>query len=123
MGALVGSVICFNFADVLGRNKEAQIGAVCYALGGGVAAASPVLAGVMFGLTLYGVGIGLAMHAAPLYIAEISPSSVRGALVSAKEAVIVLGIFLGFAAGAVFMGMDAGWRWMLTVGSVLGALT
>merc|ERR1719230_1388921 len=100
-----------------------MIGAVCYALGAGVAAAAPVLAGVMFGLVLYGVGIGLAMHAAPLYIAEISPVSVRGALVAAKEGVIVLGIFLGFAVGAIFMNVDAGWRWMLTVGSVLGALT
>jgi sugar porter (SP) family MFS transporter len=122
MGALVGSIVCFNFADVLGRNKEAALGAACYTLGGGIAAASPVLAGVMFGLTLYGVGIGLAMHAAPLYIAEISPASVRGALVAAKEGVIVLGIFLGFAVGAVFQGAEGGWRLMLTVGSVFGAL-
>jgi MFS family permease len=122
MGALVGCIVCFNFADQLGRNREAKIGAACYALGGAFAAASPNLAGVMFGLCVYGVGIGLAMHAAPLYIAEISPASVRGALVAAKEGVIVLGIFLGFAVGAVFMGMEGGWRWMLTVGSVLGAL-
>jgi sugar porter (SP) family MFS transporter len=122
MGALVGSLVCFNFADVLGRNKEAMLGAVCYALGGAMAAASPVLAGVMFGLTLYGVGIGLAMHAAPLYIAEISPPSARGGLVAAKEGVIVLGIFLGFGVGAIFINMEAGWRWMLTVASVLGAL-
>merc|ERR1719506_2722724 len=99
-----------------------MIGAFCYSIGGGLAAASPVLAGVMFGLCVYGVGIGLAMHAAPLYIAEISPASVRGALVAAKEGVIVLGIFLGFAVGAVFMGMEGGWRWMLTVGSALGVL-
>merc|ERR1719331_2290532 len=99
-----------------------MIGAFCYSIGGGVAAASPVLVGVMFGLCVYGVGIGLAMHAAPLYIAEISPASVRGALVAAKEGVIVLGIFLGFAVGAVFTNAEGGWRWMILVGSVLGVL-
>ena len=38
---------------------------------------------------LYGLGIGLAMHAAPMYIAETCPPSARGALVSLKEAMIV----------------------------------
>ena len=39
--------------------------------------------------------IGLAMHAAPAYIAETSPPSVRGLLISCKEAAIVGGILLG----------------------------
>lgn len=33
---------------------------------------------------LYGLGIGFAMHAAPAYIAETSPPSVRGLLISLK---------------------------------------
>ena len=41
------------------------------------------------------MGIGLAMHAAPIYIAETAPPSARGALVSLKEAMIVGGILLG----------------------------
>lgn len=38
---------------------------------------------------------GLAMHAAPAYIAETAPPSVRGLLISCKEAAIVGGILLG----------------------------
>jgi len=59
------------------------------------------------------------MHAAPVYIAEVSPAAVRGTLVSGKEAVVVLGIFLGFLSGFIFSGMDTvGWRYMILVSSV-----
>ena len=40
------------------------------------------------------------MHVAPLYIAETAPSSLRGRLVSLKEAAIVGGIVAGYLAGA-----------------------
>lgn len=33
-----------------------------------------------------------AMHAAPMYIAETAPSSIRGRLISLKEFFIVLGM-------------------------------
>lgn len=36
----------------------------------------------------YGLGIGFGMHAAPAYIAETAPPSVRGLLISLKEAAI-----------------------------------
>ena len=38
---------------------------------------------------------GLAMHAAPAYIAETSPPSVRGLLLSCKEVAIVGGMLAG----------------------------
>jgi len=119
VGAVVGSLICFRFADALGRKREALIGSLLYAFGSGLAALAPSLLLVCAGLTIYGVGIGLAMHAAPLYIAEIAPAEVRGALVSAKEAVIVLGIFLGFASGLAFQHMEHGWRGMIGCATLL----
>lgn len=45
----------------------------------------------LVGRVLYGLGIGTAMHVAPLFIAETSPNDLRGRLVSFKEAAIVLG--------------------------------
>ncbi|EFJ07313.1 hypothetical protein SELMODRAFT_133784, partial [Selaginella moellendorffii] len=60
----------------------------------------------------FGFGIGLAMHGAPMYISETSPSKVRGTLVSLKEAFIVLGILLGYLAGSVEISTVGGWRWM-----------
>lgn len=114
IGACVSSLICFRYADVLGRKLEVQIAGALYCVGGGIAAASPQLLGVYAGFLIYGLGIGFAMHAAPVYIAEISPPDVRGRLVSAKEALIVLGMVLGFLAGYLYSGVHTtGWRLMV----------
>jgi len=114
LGAMLSTLICFRYADDLGRKLEAQIGALLYIVGSFVAALSPVLWGVVLGLLVYGLAIGFAMHVAPLYIAEISPADVRGTLVSAKEAAIVLGMFLGFLAGHAFSLVSSdGWRLMI----------
>eukprot|EP00930_Biecheleria_cincta_P005902 TRINITY_DN106853_c0_g1_i1.p1 TRINITY_DN106853_c0_g1~~TRINITY_DN106853_c0_g1_i1.p1 ORF type:complete len:509 (+),score=89.84 TRINITY_DN106853_c0_g1_i1:98-1624(+) len=113
IGATVSSAVCFGYADLLGRKLEVQIGAVLYFLGSVVAACAPMLWAIYLGFLIYGLGIGFAMHAAPVYIAEISPAEVRGTLVAAKELVIVLGMVLGYATGAIFADWhQTGWRLM-----------
>jgi len=118
IGALVSSIFCFQFGDVLGRKREIQIGSVLYFAGSMTAALSPTLWGVFTGFAIYGLGIGFAMHAAPVYIAEVCPAEVRGTMVSAKEAAIVLGIVFGYGMGAIFASETDGWRWMAGGGGV-----
>ena len=43
--------------------------------------AAPTLELLLLGRTVYGVGIGFVMHAAPAYIAEAAPARVRGLLI------------------------------------------
>merc|ERR1719456_595555 len=120
-GAVAALVVLCLFGDGLSRKAEALGAAALYVGGAGLAALAPVFWATLAGLLVYGVGVGLAMHAAPLYIAEVTPADVRGAFVGAKEAVIVLGIFLGFAVDILFGGMDQGWRLMLGSSAILGA--
>jgi sugar porter (SP) family MFS transporter len=123
IGATITSLVCFRFADDLGRKLEVQIGSALYLTGACVAAFSPVLWGIYMGFAIYGLGIGFAMHAAPVFIAEISPANVRGTLVSAKEAVVVLGIFLGFFFGYLFSGVDTyGWRFGTAISAVFALI-
>jgi sugar porter (SP) family MFS transporter len=56
---------------------------------------------LLTGRLLTGVGVGFCMHGAPTYMVEMAPSQVRGAVVAAKESVIVLGIVVGYFAGDV----------------------
>jgi len=123
IGAFISSSMCFRFADSMGRKLEVQIGSVMFVVGAGIAAASPVLWGIYMGFTLYGLGIGFAMHAAPVYIAEVSPADIRGTLVSAKEAVVVTGIFLGFLVGFLFSSTPVyGWRYTVIVSAVFALI-
>eukprot|EP00928_Gymnodinium_smaydae_P004472 TRINITY_DN11517_c1_g3_i1.p1 TRINITY_DN11517_c1_g3~~TRINITY_DN11517_c1_g3_i1.p1 ORF type:complete len:505 (-),score=72.55 TRINITY_DN11517_c1_g3_i1:261-1775(-) len=120
IGACLSSLVCFRFADTLGRKLEVQLGALLYLTGAAVAALSPMLVGIYIGFAVYGLGIGFAMHVAPMYIAEISPAEVRGTLVSAEEAVTVTGIFLGFFFGFVFSSIEfTGWRYMVGISCVV----
>lgn len=111
-GALVGSIIAYPTADPLGRRRELITAAALYVVGGLITGYAPNLLVLIMGRLLYGIGIGLAMHGAPLYIAETSPSQIRGTLISLKELFIVLGILLGYLVGSVEISAVGGWRYM-----------
>lgn len=111
-GALLGSILAFNVADYLGRRRELMIAGGMYIFGGLVTAMAPNLAVVILGRLVFGVGIGLAMHAAPCYIAETAPSPIRGTLVSLKEALIVCGMLVGYFIGWWEIDTVGGWRYM-----------
>jgi MFS family permease len=120
LGALIGSHIVLVFlAESIGRRKEIRVAATLYIVGamlnvmsGTVLATSGRfgdegsnynfgigLVTLLGGRILYGAGVGFTMHGAPTYMAEMSPSKVRGAIVSAKETVIVFGIIVGMLMG------------------------
>ncbi|KAB2089343.1 hypothetical protein ES319_A03G055100v1 [Gossypium barbadense] len=111
-GALLGSLLVYPIADSLGRRRELLIAALLYVLGGVLTAFAPGLSVLLVGRLLYGLGIGLAMHGAPLYIAETCPSQIRGTLISLKELFIVLGILLGYFVGSFQINAVGGWRYM-----------
>lgn len=111
-GALFGSLIVYPLADFLGRRRELIIASLLYLSGGLLTAYSPGLGVLLIARCLYGLGIGMAMHGAPLYIAETCPSQIRGTLISLKELFIVLGILLGYFVGSFEISAVGGWRYM-----------
>ncbi|KAK1322071.1 hypothetical protein QJS10_CPA03g01685 [Acorus calamus] len=121
-GALIGSLGVYPIADFLGRRRELIIAAALYIAGGLITGLAPNLVVLIIGRLLYGVGIGLAMHGAPLYIAETSPSQIRGTLISLKELFIVLGILSGYSVGSIAIDAVGGWRYMYGLSSPIAAL-
>ncbi|ONI00150.1 hypothetical protein PRUPE_6G070700 [Prunus persica] len=121
-GALFGSLLVYPIADFLGRRRELIISAVLYLLGGLITAYAPSLSVLLVGRLLYGLGIGMAMHGAPLYIAETCPSQIRGTLVSLKELLIVLGILLGYFVGSFEINAIGGWRYMYGISAPIALL-
>ncbi|CAN0036821.1 unnamed protein product, partial [Phaeothamnion confervicola] len=107
LGAMIGSLICFRVGDVIGRKAELLIASGLFLAGAlveGVSGHRSWGAGLgitvlLLGRVIYGLGCGFAMHGAPAYIGEMAPSAVRGLLVSLKEAMIVVGMLLGYFMG------------------------
>lgn len=121
-GALLGSILAFNVADFLGRRKELILASFLYILGSSITSFAPNLPIVVAGRLIFGLGIGLSMHAAPMYIAETSPNQIRGTLISLKEAFIVGGILLGYLVGNNQVEALGGWRVMFGFGAPIAAL-
>ncbi|KAL5724678.1 Vacuolar glucose transporter 1 [Ranunculus cassubicifolius] len=111
-GALIGSFMAFTIADFLGRRRELLFSSLLYLAGGLVTALAPNFPITVIGRFVFGMGIGLAMHAAPMYIAETAPTQIRGRLISLKEFFIVLGMLLGYAVGSLEINIVSGWRYM-----------
>ncbi|KAK7312154.1 hypothetical protein VNO77_35810 [Canavalia gladiata] len=121
-GALIGSVLAFNAADFLGRRRELLAAAFVYLVGALVTAFAPNFPILVLGRFIFGTGIGLAMHAAPMYIAETAPTPIRGQLISLKEFFIVLGILTGYGIGSLLVETVAGWRYMFGVSSPVAVI-
>ncbi|KAG8061558.1 hypothetical protein GUJ93_ZPchr0003g16634 [Zizania palustris] len=121
-GALGGSILAYRVADFLGRRVELLTAASLYISGALVTGFAPNFVVLIIGRLLYGIGIGLAMHGAPLYIAETSPSQIRGTLISLKELFIVLGILFGYLVGSLEIDVVGGWRYMFCFSAPLAAI-
>ena len=72
---------------------------------------------LLIGRVLYGLGVALAMHGGPAYIAETAPSQVRGILISGKEAANMAGTLLGYLVSYIFADVKGGWRWIYYLGA------
>ena len=119
--ALIGSLCAGFFADRFGRRKTVAAAAVVFIAGAGTMAGAPEFWTMMVGRVITGAGVGTGLMIAPLYVAELAPTDVRGRLVSFAEIFINIGILLGYAVGFVLALMDninLSWRLMLAIGAV-----
>lgn len=126
IGCLIGSLTAGWIVDRLGAKFGLWLCALCFAASSvGVWLSANSLAEYTLWRILGGLGIGAASIVAPMYIAEIAPTRIRGRLVTLYQLGIVLGILSAVFINMLIqrMGDDAwntavGWRWMFLAGVV-----
>ncbi|AND70223.1 D-galactose transporter [Dyella thiooxydans] len=121
IGAAVGAMVAGWLSGHLGRKRSLILGAVLFVAGSilcGMAWNPEVL---IVGRFILGVAIGLASFTAPLYLAEIAPEQIRGAMISLYQLMITIGILVAFLSDTAFS-YSGNWRWMLGIIAVPGAL-
>ncbi|MFA5094123.1 MAG: sugar porter family MFS transporter [Candidatus Omnitrophota bacterium] len=122
LGAVIGAAFSGAMADRLGRRRSIVLTAVLFSAGAIGAALSPSIPLLIAFRFLIGLAIGVASYVAPLYISEISPPDVRGALVSLNQLMITCGIVVSYLVDyALTLGKDE-WRWMFAFGAVPAAI-
>lgn len=118
VGAIIGAAGGGWMNDAYGRKKATLVADVVFMLGSLVMSAAPDPYVLIFGRLLVGLGVGVASVTAPVYIAESSPSEIRGGLVSMNVLMITGGQFLSYLVNLAFTQVSGTWRWMLGVAAV-----
>jgi sugar porter (SP) family MFS transporter len=121
LGALFGSLAGGELADRAGRKRAVLTAGAMFTLGSLVQAFAPDTIILVAGRLIVGGGVGVAAVAAPLYAAELAPTSLRGRFVSAYQLAITAGIFLAYLVDGWLSQSDA-WRLMLGAAAVPGLL-
>ena len=133
VGCLVGAMVAGTAADRYGRKPLLTVAAVLFTV-------SAVATGwaddfVLFNVARFigGIGIGVASAMSPMYITEVSPTAIRGRMVSLNQLTIVLGILAAQIVN-MLLARDTsvaenqawnvawGWRWMFWAETVPAAL-
>jgi SP family sugar porter-like MFS transporter len=128
VGCLIGSLVSGGLSDRFGRKRLLILAGFLFTGTGILTALAPSFSFFIGNRLLGGVAIGLASNLSPMYIAEISPASMRGKFVSVNQLTIVIGILAAqlvnwliaepVPAGATAADIlaswngQAGWRWM-----------
>jgi MFS transporter, SP family, arabinose:H+ symporter len=133
VGCLAGSAGSGWLADRIGLKKSLAICAACFAGSSIGVFYSGTFTQFVIWRILGGIGIGAASILAPMYIAEIAPTRMRGRLVTLYQLGIVLGILCAVwvnmviqRSGSEAWNLSMGWKWMFLAGAapaVLFALT
>ena len=115
LGAAVGSLFGGPFADKFGRKLTIFAADIWFTGGWLLMAFSPSIAVLIVGRFVVGIGIGVAAMVVPVYLAEVAPINIRGAIVNLNVVFITGGQFLALW---IWLLLGDKWRWMLGIAGI-----
>ncbi len=120
VGAVIGAMLTGRISDIFGRKKVILASAVIFAIGALWSGLSTNPHMLMYARLFIGLAIGVSSFSVPLYIAEISPTRIRGSLVSLFQLLITIGILVSYMSDLAFANEEnmASWRPMFYIGVV-----
>jgi MFS family permease len=115
-----GAMVSPFISDRHGRRASLLSSSYACLAGALVMAFMKSYGGLLIGRALCGFGAGLGFLVDTMYIAEISPASHRGELVTWSYVAATLGLLLGISVGFIFgfLEGETRWRTMLVLGMV-----
>ena len=112
-GALSGGPLC----DRIGRKKTVLSSSIVFIISAiGLSLSGSVMEMIIWRF-IVGLAIGISSTTAPLYIAELAPRYIRGALVSINQLAITIGILASYLIGLLFVESQS-WRIMFALAAV-----
>ena len=125
--ATLAMLVAGPLSDRYGRRRILKYAAILFAISAAGSAVAPDFTTLVIARMLGGIGVGISLILAPMYIAEIAPPHLRGRMVSFNQLNIVLGISVAFFTNYLILQLgkseaawtqtlkihEWNWRWML----------
>ncbi|MEU0098644.1 sugar porter family MFS transporter [Streptomyces sp. NPDC006267] len=121
IGAVLGAASAGRLSDRLGRRRALCLIGVVFIVGTVIAAAATGYLSLMAGRIVLGLSVGAASATVPVYLSEISPTKIRGRLLTMNQLMITVGILVAYLVNLLFAGSEM-WRAMFAVGVVPAVL-
>jgi sugar porter (SP) family MFS transporter len=122
-GCVLGSVAGGRLTDLYGRRAILLVVAALFAITSLATAIAPNLPLFIVARFIGGWAVGGASVVSPMYVAEISPPSLRGRMGALYQMSIVIGILASYAINfALRNAGTANWRWMFVTGVIPAAV-
>jgi sugar porter (SP) family MFS transporter len=121
LGAIVGALVAGWAADKISRRRTKIISGCVYVIGGVGCALAQSYWQILAGRFWLGLAVGCASFVSPMYIAELVPPAIRGAVVSFNQLMVTLGILAAYIVDWGFAPLPNNWRWMFALAVVPGA--
>lgn len=141
LGCIIGALVCSFVSDRFGRKRLLILAGILFT----ASAIGTALAGSFAVYNWYrivgGLGMGIALNVSPLYIAEMSPSKMRGMMVSVNQLTVMVGLLCAQIVNWQISALDdplpkeataeciaqtwngtTGWRWMFAAEAVPATL-
>ncbi|QPG75341.1 hypothetical protein FOA43_002694 [Brettanomyces nanus] len=110
LGAFITAVISGIIVDYFGRKPVLMVSNILFVVGSIIQCAAHGVWPMIVGRFIMGFGVGTGSLIAPLYIAELAPSSFRGRLVVLNCLGITGGQLIAYGIGAGLDSVHNGWR-------------
>ena len=117
LGATVGAGFGGVLADRFGRRRVILANAAMFVVGSIATALATSVAWLIAARIFIGAAIGVASFVAPLYLSEMAPSAIRGAMVSCNQVALTAGILISYLVDYAFAPSGA-WPWMFGLGAL-----
>ncbi|KAJ5713790.1 uncharacterized protein N7483_010971 [Penicillium malachiteum] len=96
LGAMCGAFINGPISDRLSRRWSILLANIIFLIGSVIQCSAQNLSMLFVGRFIFGTGIGMLAMVCPLYLSELAPLNIRGALVALQQLSITFGIMISF---------------------------
>ncbi len=117
LGGMFGAIIGGPASDKFGRKVIVLCSAAIFVVSAIGLSLAPSPGWIICWRFIVGLAIGISAATSPLYISELSPYHMRGALVTFNQLFITVGILLAYVAGLLLAAFSA-WRIMFAIAAI-----